>query len=254
MLNFRVARAAAVTGRTLEGLVREGLRENGITIPTAEICYGAGYSGISPALNARCSAANKLEQAQILRRGLGLEALGVFTDRQEAEEYLRMEGHQPLFARNLVHSKGRDIKIALEDWQIAGLMASGTAFFTPHVPSVREFRTWVYRKRHLGTYEKALRRPADCKRLGRNHDNGFDFSGIENENVPDRLKDVARRAVAVLNLDFGAVDILQRASGDYVVLEVNSAPGVSDERRRVIQGLAHRIVRWCANDCPAREA
>lgn len=253
MLNFRVARAAAVTGRTLEGLVREGLRENGIPIPTAEICYGAGYSGINPALNARCSAANKLEQAQILQRGLGLEGLAVLSNQVDAEEWLVARG-SPLFARNTIHSKGRDIKIALEPWQIAGLMASGTSFFTPHVPSVREFRTWVYRKRHLGTYEKVLRRPVDCKRLGRNHDNGFDFSGIENENVPDRLKDVARRAVAVLNLDFGAVDILQRANGDYVVLEVNSAPGVSDERRRVIQGLAHRIVRWCANDCPAREA
>jgi len=32
-------------------------------------------------------------------------------------------------------------------------------FFTKYVPSVRRVRVWIYRKRHLGTYEEVLRRP-----------------------------------------------------------------------------------------------
>lgn len=252
-MNFHIARAAATTGQLLQTLVTEKLREEGVrNIPHAEICYGVGYNGPHPALNARCSEHNKLQQARILAEGLGLEGLPVL---MAAEAVAHFRHHaDPLFARTLVHSKGRDIKIVLEPWQVNPLSASGSAFFTPHIPSVREFRTWVYRKRHLGTYEKTLIRPADYKRLGRNYDNGFDFNGMENEAVPEALKVVARKAIALLRLDFGAVDVLQRPNGTYCVLEVNSAPGVSHERRRVITGLAHRVARWIVNGCPAQEA
>lgn len=251
-MNFHIARAANVTGELLRTLVNEQLREAGTQVPNAEICYGVGYNGANPVLNARCSVHNKLEQARILAEGLGLEGLPVFSTRATAERHFGVDGG-PLFARTLVHTRGRDIKIALEPWQVAPLIAAGSAFFTPHVPSTREFRTWVYRRRHLGTYEKVLTRPADCRRLGRNYDNGFDFNGVENDVVAEGLKDVARRAISLLRLDFGAVDVLQRPDGSYCVLEVNSAPGVAHERRRVIQGLATRISRWIAAGCPARE-
>lgn len=249
-MNFHIARAAATTGRLLQTLVDANLRQEGIKIPDVEICYGVGYNGPHPALNASCSRYNKLEQAKLLREGLGLGGLIVLTDPLEAE---RQAAHSPMFARTLVHSKGRDIRVVLEPWQVRPLLAAGSAFFTVHEPSVREFRTWVYRKRHLGTYEKALTRPQDCKRLGRNYDNGFDFNGVDNDAVPEALKEISRKAIALLGLDFGAVDLLQRADGSYCVLEVNSAPGVSHERRRVIQGLATRVSRWIVNGCPARE-
>lgn len=249
---FHIAKTAATTGNLLKELVEEGLREAKLTMPRAEICYGVGYNGPNKGLNKSCSSHNKLVQAQMLRRALGTRALEVFTTVASASDHL-LGGHGPLFARDVVHSRGRDIKIALEPWQLAPLMAGGTGFFTAHTPSVREFRTWGYRNYHLGTYEKALTRPAECKKLGRNYANGFDFNGIENADVPQGLKDVCRDALAALGLDFGAVDTLQRADGSYVVLEVNSAPGVAHERRRVITGLAHRIVRWVANDCPDRK-
>lgn len=249
-MNFHIARTAATTGNILRTLVQQQLAEQGIRDRTdAQICYGVGTNGNAPALNANCSRYNKLEQTRRLREGLGPGGLAVFDTVAQAVAHLE-SGGRPLFARDLVHSRGRDIKLVLEPWQVAPVMAAGAAFFTVHEPSVREFRVWVYRKRHLGTYEKVLRRPEECKRLGRNYANGFDFSGVENDNVPEALKDIARRAIRVLDLDFGAVDILQAADGRYVVLEVNSAPGVSDERRKVIQGLAKRIVRWVANDCP----
>jgi hypothetical protein len=252
-MQFHIAKAAATTGNTLRALVlanlaAEGVNPNG----NAEVCYGVGYRGNNPALNANCSQHSKLTQAKLLMEGLGLEGLPVLATEREAVYFLE-HGDIPLLARNLVHSKGRDIKIAMEPWQVGPLLASGSGFFTPYVHSVREFRTWVYRKRHLGTYEKMLRRPADFKRIGRNHDNGFDFSGIENDDVPETIKAVARKAIKVLGLDFGAVDIIQKPTGALVVLEVNSAPGVSDERRKVIQSLAKRVSRWVLNGCPARE-
>lgn len=244
-MNFHVAAASSVTGELLRNLVNPELPRN---TETMHVCYGVGRAG-DRTLNGNCSALNKMQQAVALKEGLGLGALDIFTTVAEAENAVR---RTPLFARSLVHSRGRDIKLALEPWQIRPLIASGSRFFTSHVPSQREFRVWTYRNRHLGTYEKILRRPEDCKRLGRNYDNGFDFSGIENPDVPEALKDISRRAIAALDLDFGAVDILQNTAGGYVVLEVNSAPGVSNERRRVIQALAHRIIRWAENGCPTR--
>lgn len=250
-MNFHVAKTASKTGVLLSQLVRAGLKEGKIVEPPdVEICFGVGYNGNHKALNGNCSRYNKLVQAQMLQAALGNRSLEVF-DAPSAIRHFAAGGH-PLFARDTIHSRGRDIKIALEGWQVAPLIAGGTGFFTAHVPSIREFRTWGYRNYHLGTYEKALTRPKDCKKLGRNYANGFDFNGIENDDVPVGLKDVCRDALAALRLDFGAVDTLQRVDGTYVVLEVNSAPGVSHERRRVITGLAHRIIRWVANGCPDR--
>ncbi|CAN5950559.1 unnamed protein product [Sphagnum jensenii] len=229
----------------LANLVRERLPQADHSI---HICYGVGHSG-QHTLNANCSRYTKLEQARLLQEGLGPGALRVYDNADLAREGVT---HTPLFARTLVHSRGRDIKVALEPWQIEPLMIAGSSFFTAHEPSVREFRTWTYRNRHLGTYEKVLRRPEDCKRLGRNFSNGFDFSGMVGDETPQAIKDLSRDALRVLGLDFGAVDILQRPDGSYCVLEVNSAPGVSNDRRRVIQALAHRIVRWVENGCPQR--
>lgn len=244
-MHFHIARTASTTGNLLQTLVNEQLTGN---TDGMHVCYGVG-SSVGNVLNANCSRYSKLQQAQLLQRGLGPGGLAVYVTPEEAEDAVR---NGPLFARDLVHSRGRDIKIALEPWQIRPLVSVGSAFFTPHIASRREYRTWTYRNRHLGTYEKVLRRPEECKRLGRNYANGFDFSGIESDNVPQALKDISRNALRCLELDFGAVDVLEKLDGSFVVLEVNSAPGVSNERRKVIQALAHRIVRWAANGCPGR--
>jgi hypothetical protein len=245
-MHFHIARTASTTGNLLQTLVNEQLTGN---TDGMHVCYGVGTSGVNT-LNNNCSRYSKLEQARMLQEGLGPGALTVYDTAEAAENGIRNSG--VLFARDFVHSRGRDIRPILEPWQIRPLFERGNVFFTGFVPSTREFRVWTYRQRHLGTYEKLLRRPASCKKLGRNYDNGFDFSGIDNDEVPQGLKDISRSAIGALNLDFGAVDILQRPDGSYCVLEVNSAPGVSNERRKVIQALAHRIVRWAANGCPAR--
>lgn len=247
-MNFHIARTASTTGNLLQTLVNQQLTGN---TDTAHVCYGVGRPDNARTLNANCSRYSKLEQARLLSEGLGPGALRVFDTIEGAENAIRVGG-SPLFARTFVHSRGRDIRPVLDAWQCRPLFERGNVFFTGFVPSNREFRVWIYRQRHLGSYEKILRRPNDCQRLGRNHDNGFDFSGIEGDDVPEGLKNISRQAIRTLGLDFGAVDVLQGLDGGYVVLEVNSAPGVSNERRRVIQALAHRITRWAANGCPNR--
>jgi hypothetical protein len=250
-MEFRIAQTSANTGVLLEQMVRNHLSEMGVTeIPDAVVCYGSGYSGDKPALNAKCSTFCKYEQAKILSEKLGENAIKVLSPEDAILHFL--SNSTALFARKIVHSRGRDIRVALESWQIPALVASGSEFFTPHIESIREYRVWVYRRRHLGSYEKILRRPEECRKLGRNHANGFDFSGIDHTDVPESLVEVASKAVEALNLDFGAVDILQTPSGQYVVVEVNTAPGVGSERRKVICNLSKRIAKWIKNGCKRR--
>lgn len=245
-MRFGIAATSRVTGNILRTLVAEKAAEQGVRLAEdAVVCYGVGQRG-TRVLNGNCSAQNKLEQARALQEGLGPGALEVVTDVPSP--------FVPLLSRKIVHSRGRDIGVVLEPWQVAPRLASGADFFTKYVPSVREFRVWIYRKRHLGTYEKVLRRPEVFTRLGRNFANGFDFSKLDNDSVPQNLKDICIRAISVLDLDFGAVDLIQREDGSYCVLEVNTAPGVSDSHRAVIQQLAKRIVRWAANGYPERTA
>jgi len=249
-MQFSVARAARPTGEILQALVEEEARASEIILPRdAVVCYGAGIQNSNRTLNATCSRLNKFEQGLVLQEFLGENSLDIIS----ATNWRGIRPGVPLLGRKIQHTKGKDITVAIESWQAETLLRSGKAdFFTPYVPSIKEYRVWVYRNRHLGTYEKVLTRPEDFKKIGRNYANGFDFSHRESENVPETLKDVAKRAILALNLDFGAVDILETPEHQFIVLEVNSAPGVSNERRRVIQNLAHRIVRWAANDCPRR--
>jgi len=129
-------------------------------------------------------------------------------------------------------------------------LAGISDFFTPYIASSNEYRVWIYRKRHLGSYRKVLKTATMMRRVGRNYDNGFAFERMELEDTPEALKEVGRKAISTLGLDFGAVDVLQKPDGSFVVLEVNSAPGVADERRAVIQKLAHRIARWAQEGHP----
>jgi hypothetical protein len=160
-------------------------------------------------------------------------------------------GVNPVFlARNASHSQGRDIKVCVERWHIEAAKQSGSDFFTPYQTSIGEYRVWCYRKRHLGTYRKLHAHPEHFQRIGRNQANGFAFERIELSDTPEALKELGRRAISVLGLDFGATDIIETQPGSYKVLEVNSAPGVADGRRAVIQKLAERIGLWHEAGCP----
>jgi hypothetical protein len=55
------------------------------------------------------------------------------------------------------------------------------------------------------------------------------------------MRDIAKRAVEALGLDFGAVDIGKKADGTLIVLEVNRAPGVEGGTS---EAYARKIVAW----------
>lgn len=254
-MEFRVARAARITGEILAKLVREELAEAKIKEPDCVICYGAGYNGPKPALNNHCNALDKMSQGIMLRRVLQEGALEIYPTANLKTSFPKL----PCVARRFKHAKGKDMVVcrtpgAVRRW------SDRRDYFTPVVDSDTEYRAWVYRKRILAVYEKRLTEPENNVKFGRNRANGFTFHALETEAIPEAVRTVAVAAVRALDLDFGAVDILGKyVNGDKLnvkatVLEVNSAPGVSDEHRSAIVRLKHRVVRWIANGCPGRTA
>jgi glutathione synthase/RimK-type ligase-like ATP-grasp enzyme len=126
-------------------------------------------------------------------------------------------------------------------------------FYTRYIPRQSEYRTWVYRRRILGTYQKVLAYPQRYHRIGANHRNGFVFKLVASEAVPAGLREIAAGAVDSLGLDFGAVDILLGVDGLLYVLECNTAPGVEGEDRQVIRALAAKMRRWIELEFPRRK-
>lgn len=245
-INLRIANGCGPTGRILTQLIRQAGCE--ISPQGRAVSWGCTLAG---GLNANAGRLDKYEQLVRLRdRGV------------RVPDHVRAHNRQvdstnpnPIvyLARKLRHVGGKDIMPVLQFEDFAARVAAGAEFFTRYIPSSREFRVWVYRRRHLGTYEKVLRYPERYKKIGRNYGNGFVFQLVQSEQVPRPAVEIACAAVTALDLDFGAVDMILGIDGQYYVLEVNTAPGVEGEGRQVIQALAQKIATWDRLGHPRRD-
>lgn len=240
MIHLRVARVAATTGRTLQALlegrgVQTTLNEPGIA-GGGVVCYGWGTGdGFPiPTLNANAGQYNKFDELMMLA------AAGVPVPRAINSS----DGTNfpfPAFARKYEHSGGRDLRVVLSADELPARIEAGWNFFTEVLPVQTEYRVWVYRGRHLATYEKYLAHRERFRGYGRNTRNGFAF-GLRDESP--YMTRVAGEAVDALGLDFGGVDVIRKQDGTLAVLEVNSAPGIQGDHRQAIVRLAAKIARW----------
>ena len=249
-VKLHIAQNCGPTGRILGKL----LTEAGIQLTQgpadAHVCWGAGGAYGAHTLNARCSSRNKLDELIALFNA-GVQTVPVFRVPHPSD---LGSLPYPVLARKLQHHGGFDIRYCKNALRAKRALAAGRQFFTRYIPSTTEFRVWVYRRRHLGTYEKVLAHPEMRKRMiGRNYKNGYAFQLVREESIPRTAVDLAVRAVDALGLDFGAVDVLLGRDGKFYVLECNSAPGVQDEGRQVIQSLAAHIARWVKKGYPPRK-
>jgi hypothetical protein len=227
VINFRIAEGFAITGGILRKLVGSGH-----AAPAGVVCWGRGYTGAEPTLNAQAGRANKLQQLQKFKDAGILTPMFWTKVPTEPSDF-------PVLGRTLHHHGGKDIALLMQPNDATW---ANSDYFMRYVPRATEYRVWVYRRRHLGTYEK--RQVKASNRIGANHRNGFSFQLLNSDTVPEGLRDISARAVDVLGLDFGAVDVLKGVDQKLYVLEVNSAPGVEGENRQVIQALATKIRTW----------
>jgi RimK-like ATP-grasp domain len=239
MLTFKIADGCGPTGQRLRQLVGPGPASS-----MGVVCWGRGHNGTEPSLNALASSSNKLQQLQKFKAG-GLLTPPFWEQLPTAAENF------PVLGRKLQHHGGLDIKLFMQpqDQQDFGHFD----FYTRFVPRATEYRSWVYRRRHLATYEK-LRKPGFRRRstVNANYRNGFAFTLMASESVPEGLREIAAKAVDLLGLDFGAVDVLRGMDGKLYVLEVNTAPGIQGEDRAGFQALGRKIRRWAELGCPKR--
>jgi glutathione synthase/RimK-type ligase-like ATP-grasp enzyme len=247
-VRLHIAQNCGPTGRILEKLLSEAGVELTHGPADAHVCWGAGGAYGEHVLNARCSGRNKLEELETLINA-GIQTVPTyFALNLDAMQY-------PVLARNLHHHGGFDIRFCKNRIRAVRALRAGRAYFTRYIPSTTEYRVWIYRRRHLGTYEKVLAHPELKRRMiGRNHKNGYAFQLVHEANIPRTAVEMAIRSVGALGLDFGAVDVLLGRDGKFYVLEVNSAPGVQGPARLAIQSLAKRIAKWVEHGYPKRDA
>ena len=231
MLTFKIADGCGPTGNVLRQLVGVSQRPQ-----TGVVCWGRGHNGTEPTLNAFAGRSNKLQQLQQFK------AAGILTP-PFWEQLPTGAENFPVLGRQLSHHAGLDIKLYMQPEDVQDFGQS--AFYTRFVPRATEYRCWVYRRRHLASYEKVRKQGVRRRStVNANYRNGFAFTLMNSESVPDGLRDIAAKAVDCLGLDFGAVDVLKGTDGRLYVLEVNTAPGVEGENRSGIQSLARKIKRW----------
>jgi len=241
MIRVIVARGSRLTGQLLQSML------SGVS-GDATVSYGVRLSPQKNVLNAMAGGGNKYEELERLAKA------GILVPQYwRSGSTIGVKLPLPVLARRFNHRGGTDIRLC-GTLRAVAFWSQRRDFFTRFIDSDREYRVWVYRNSHLGTYEKVLRHaPKRPGMVGRNHGNGYAFELVHAENVPREAVAVACKAIGALGLDFGAVDIIHGRDGEYYVLESNSAPGVEGEGRQCIQLLAKHITRWVEKGCPGRK-
>lgn len=114
-------------------------------------------------------------------------------------------------------------------------------FYVRKETLVNEYRIHSFRGQSI---RGGIRRPQDAPSVAhpwiRSMTAGWRIS-YDGESITDAIRAIAHRAVAALGLQFGAVDIGQRADGSLIVLECNRAPGLDGG---TITAYANAIERW----------
>lgn len=162
--------------------------------------------------------ANKLAELVVLREG-GVPTVPFSTDKEQPN----------WLARTMHHQEARDLRANLRRGD----------YYVQFVPVVREFRIHIWRGKSIRTGIKMPRIDNPDTRF-RSWEAGWklDYGTVCQENMRQTYRDIAKRAIRVLGLDFGAVDLGIRPNGSVVVFEVNSAPGLEGN---TIDAYAHAI-------------
>lgn len=166
-------------------------------------------------------AVNKLQAFQILSEGVDVPE---YTEsREEANKWLA-EGFT-VVARTIVEGHGGEGIVLVEN--VAEL--PNAPLYTKYIPKAEEYRVHVFKDEAFFVQRKARKKEVPDGEVNwkiRNLAGGFIFAN-QDVDVPPEAKEAAVKAVKLLGLDFGAVDIIwNKKRNKYYTLEVNTAPGL----------------------------
>jgi glutathione synthase/RimK-type ligase-like ATP-grasp enzyme len=178
---------------------------------------GFPFKVLNPA-NKIIRATNKLTCLNRLAEG-GVGKVEHTTNIETVRQWLRMPD-VVVYGRQLLNaSQGKGIVIIKHGDNIPYC-----PLYTKGVLKAHEYRVHVFGNKVIDVTKKKRRNAIDRSDYIKNLANGWVYcrEGIE---IPPAMIETALRAVAALELDFGAVDILVRKGVPYV-LEINTAPGL----------------------------
>jgi len=171
-------------------------------------------------------AQNKLTALRILKEN-GVAVPAFTSSREEARSFFTQR-RSVVFCRTLLRAHGgRGIVIARSPEELVH-----APLYTKYFPKEKEFRVHVFKGKVIDIAQKRLvnqERRANIEearnRFVRNLENGWIYAR-EGVTLNDNVKQACIKACSLLKLDFGAVDCAVDAEGNYVIFEVNTAPGL----------------------------
>jgi hypothetical protein len=151
----------------------------------------------------------------------------------------------PWLAREKHHAKGRDV-VVCETGEEAHhqYKLEEKDFFSVFIPTKTEYRVWVFQGKAFTVSEKIFKGEGEYQGYMRNQRFGFKSEKRDDLRKYEPLTVPSINAVKALDLDFGAVDIIEGKDGKFYVLEVNTMPDIDSVKRVSGIRLASRISRW----------
>jgi len=202
--------------------------------------WGRSYAGNKPALNARVNLFDKYTCFQAFDRFNVRHPIVVSMNEQEYDF-----GGRVLLARKKHHTKGKDIVPCQTLEDIERIQLNGLHdFFSVFIPTQTEYRVWVFQNKALAVYEKVYKGEGEYQGYCRNRRFGFKFEKKDELRTHKAITLPTIQAVAALEMDWGAVDLLLGKDGLLYILEVNSMPHIDKPARSSGVRLAKAISNW----------
>lgn len=191
-----------------------------------------GNSSVSPEVQ-KCTilnspeaikkAINKLSAFEIMKDA-GVSIPEFSKTKEEASKWLA--AGKTVVVREVVNGYGGEgIKLIENPAEIPD-----APLYTQYIPKTEEYRVHVFKNEAFFIQRKARKKEIADDKINwkvRNLAGGFIFAN-QDVQVAEACQQEAIKAVQVIGLDFGAVDIIWNKSRDkYYVLEINTAPGLT---------------------------
>lgn len=188
---------------------------------------GNDITVINPAKAIEAAGNKRNARLTLLRNDIPVPALH---DYQTLSATLKKD--YPVIVRPIRHMAGRhfyyckniqDVSFAISRIRVK---TNEECYISEFIDKDREYRVHCAHGKCLAVQEKERDYIYNTnKPPAWNHKNGYRFEVLQWSKIPKGLCPLACKSVASLNLDFGAVDIIEK-DGKFYVLEVNTAPRI----------------------------
>jgi glutathione synthase/RimK-type ligase-like ATP-grasp enzyme len=161
----------------------------------------------------------------------------------------------PVVGRTTNHSKGRGFWYCRNAAEARTAQNRGATHFIKFIKNTTEFRVHVFattikknktEKDYVAIKTSQKSKQGDQNDIIKNHENGWTFGGVSDKMAPilSEVRKVAKQAVAVTDLDWGAVDIIySHTNKTCYALEINSSPRLTDQTADTADRYANHVLR-----------